>query len=241
MVSGTATPRKRKCVSPRQTPEKKIKREAPSTPDALFQNQDKLEQPSSPPRSPLLIFDGCPADVADNVAQPFDEEDAGELDGQIQPTTMSPSCLASDGAVSDHIGTGIPAIDDTLVTGPSSAVVAQNTVGTGASCEADLQGVLAAPARSAGCRTQKIGIAGLELSKSARSTCRVCKAWIGKAEYRFLFWHSKTRPAGYIHVECVIGVPLSPAQLMSDLEILAGEGAQPKRVLSEAWALLHAC
>ena len=164
------------------------------------------------------MFSGCPADAA---AQAEQAEDECDLPGQVPLITTS---FVPDGAVNEHIGLAIPAGEDVSGTGSGGPPA-----------------ILAFPASAAGCRAQKVGIGGLEIAKSGRSFCRVCHALIGKHEYRFLFWHARNRPPGYIHKECIVGVPLPPDQLLSDLKFLAETGVEPKQVISDAWAVLHTC
>jgi hypothetical protein len=98
----------------------------------------------------------------------------------------------------------------------------------------------AAVGHARGCRAAKKGISSIELAKTNRSFCKVCSHCILRNEVRFGYRHSKAKPLGYIHVECVVGCP-DPRDLIADLMALRESNPALTQAVSNAWAVLQAC
>jgi hypothetical protein len=150
------------------------------------------------------------ATIGMNSAPPADEATPPLVDSlpRLQAAAVDPA--ASSSSSSGYCGgAGVPEV-------PVSAAP-----------EGVADPVVAAPegfdqsARMAtGCRSSKTGISGVELSKSGQARCKHCKATIAKSVPRFLYWHSKKAPPGWIHTGCIVGLPFSAAELRDNLSSL---------------------
>jgi hypothetical protein len=94
---------------------------------------------------------------------------------------------------------------------------------------------------SAGCRAKRLGTPFIEFARSGKSMCKICECLIAGTEMRYLYWHTMNRPAGYIHVECIVGVPVNTDSLLADLTHLHSrlpEGPL-KAAVSASWSALQ--
>jgi hypothetical protein len=91
-----------------------------------------------------------------------------------------------------------------------------------------------------GCRSQKIGICGVEFSRSGKAACRVCSANIPNKLVRFIYWYALGKPPGYIHARCVVGLALSSAELRENLCGLSPTEPSLKQAVVDAMADLEA-
>jgi hypothetical protein len=159
------------------------------------------------------------ATIGMNSAPPANEAGptlADSLPRQPEKRAVDPASSSSSSAYCS--GTGVPA---------APAVAAP--------------GVFDPSARMAtGCRTKKVGVAGVELSKSNQSVCFSCDTRIAKAVPRFLYWHSTKAPSRWIHTGCIVGLPFSAAELSDNLSSLSPTEPILREAVVDAMAALAA-
>jgi hypothetical protein len=91
-----------------------------------------------------------------------------------------------------------------------------------------------------GCSSRKIGICGVEYSRSGGSTCKCCGSKIPNKVVRFVYWHTHGAPAGYIHTECIVRVALPAVELRENLSRLSPTDPRHKQAVVDAVAALEA-
>ena len=91
-----------------------------------------------------------------------------------------------------------------------------------------------------GCSSRKIGICGVEYSRSGGSTCKCCGSLIPNKVVRFIYWHTFGKPTGYIHTECIVRVALPGGELRENLRRLSPTDPRHKQAVVDAVAALEA-
>ncbi len=91
-----------------------------------------------------------------------------------------------------------------------------------------------------GCSSRKVSICGVEFSRSGQSTCQCCGVKIPNKVVRFIYWHTRGAPAGFIHTECIVRVPLPGAEPTENLSRLGPTEPSLKQALLEAVAAAEA-
>jgi hypothetical protein len=91
-----------------------------------------------------------------------------------------------------------------------------------------------------GCRSRKIGICGVEFSRSGASACKFCLAKIPDKAVRFIYWHATGKPPGFIHTHCIVGLALPSAELRENLCGLSPTEPSLKQAVVDAMAALEA-
>lgn len=143
-----------------------------------------------------------------------------------------PASMAIDRAPSGSSGSGSSGHSGTQA--PALAVVASAPADTAASEFTPAKRMVS------GCRTAKTGLSGVELSKSNRASCQICKSKIGMSEVRFIYWHATNKPWGYIHAQCIVSVPLPGSELKANLAGLSPIEPILQQAVSDAIAALDA-
>lgn len=124
---------------------------------------------------------------------------------------------------------------------PALAPLASGTCDSAASALVPL--AVAAPLARAtvGCSTQRLGVAGIEFARSNRSRCQVCSQTLNREEPRFIVRLQRNRPAAFVHLECVIGLPFPADDIAGDLEELEVSHPALREAVFRARAVLEAC
>jgi hypothetical protein len=199
--------------------------------------QEDIEMPSSGIAASAL---SGPASAAEDCP----EAAAGATKGTMADEVY---CSGASGSASIGRNSAPPAAALTLVERLNRAV---NPAMSSSSSSGDFggTGVPAVPAVAAlfasrmanGCRTNKTGVCGVELSKSGQSRCQHCQVLIAKSVPRFLYWHSLVKPPGYIHTGCIVGLTLPAAELRDNLSGLSPTEPILKEAIVDAMAALAA-
>ena len=86
----------------------------------------------------------------------------------------------------------------------------------------------------------KAGIAGVQVAPSGNSKCRACDSRIAYKSVCFEYWWNKSRPPGYVHLECVVRlVDEEATELCHDLDFLHPENDNLIAAISVAKAALQ--
>jgi hypothetical protein len=159
------------------------------------------------------------------------------------PSAVAPTAHASSSSSSSCGGllAVVPTADE------SSSQAAQQIDAAAADSEStqavavDGRAALVQDAAARGCRRNKKGVSGIEFARSGRSCCQVCQRAIAKMEIRWLFWASTTRPAGFLHLECVMGAALAPDELLADIDALRVGDPDLVRAVALTRVVLQMC
>jgi hypothetical protein len=203
-------------------------------------------------KPPAGVFSEIDTPVA--AAGDFPEASAGCAEGESAGADAAPEmahCFRAAGSATIGMNSGAPADAAAPPWHPENRAVDPASSSSG-SRDCCATGVLVGPAVAAlgafdqsarlatGCRSSKTGVCGVELSKSNRSCCTLCKAIIAKSAPRFLYWHSTKKPPGYIHTGCIVGLPLSAAELTENLSGLSPTEPILREAVVNAMAALAA-
>jgi predicted aconitase with swiveling domain len=176
----------------------------------------------APPSLVTSSFSGGPVGMAPALAFPPAADALGAA-GSLPPAAAAPATPPSLASSSSSAG------------GPVSMAL----VPVVPAAEADTE--FAPSARLAiGCRSRKVGICGVEFSRSATSTCRRCDTKIPDKVVRFVYWHTPGKPAGYIHTECIVRVLLPADELKANLRKLSPTEPSHRQAVVDALAALDA-
>jgi hypothetical protein len=227
-----------------------------------FDEDDEMASTAEAAAEPFVTGIAAPAAVAPAAAMgDFLEAAAGGMGGAAAGAVSAPEILhyfAAAGTATIGMNSAPPADEATPPLVDSLPRQPENqAVDPAASCSSSSgyfggAGVPEVPVSAApeeftlsarmgiGCRSRKTGIANVALSKSGRGFCKHCRAKIANSVPRFLYWHSKTAPSGWIHTGCIVGLPFSAAELKDDLSSLSPTEPILRDAVVDAMAALTA-
>ena len=182
------------------------------------------------------------ADTAD-VADAQDAEAAGtEVAPAADDAAEADVAPAAGANAADAEAAGAEAAPAAEATAPDAEVA---PVAAAAAAEAALVSAAVAAERPTGLphfpigiRAARTGICGAEVDPRGKARCRVCQCAIIQGSVRFRYWWSRRAPVGYIHWECVVGLPESPESSLGDLRALKPSSELAPTVQAAIVALL---